>query len=55
MKNEDKTSSTVSIPKAVAGFKTKANATGNEVLEMTLTWTFVCVLDSVKGFMYISI
>ena len=26
LKNEDKTSSAVSIPKAVAGFKTKANA-----------------------------
>ena len=36
LKNEDKTSSTVSIPKAIAGFKTKANATCDEVLEMTL-------------------
>jgi len=55
LKNEDKTSSTVSIPKAVAAFKTKANATCDEVLEMTLTRNFFCVLNSVKDFMYIII
>jgi len=37
LENEDKTPSTVSIPKAVVGFKTKANATCDAVLEMTLT------------------
>ena len=30
LKNEDKTSSTVSIPKAVAGFKTETDATYDE-------------------------
>ena len=39
LKNEDKISSTVSILKAVSGFKTKANATCDEVLE-THNYTF---------------
>ena len=55
LKNEYKTSSTVSIPKAPAGFKPKDNTTCDEVLELKLTRTFICALDSVKYFIYIII